>query len=198
MGAKALEHKNIIFMAQEDLAHCLVVKTLILQPSKAACPSPQLAACLARTQDVWHTLQKRRRRRRKSADDGMSQSAAASSSSEGYNPCKASPSKGTCTRKRRSSAPRRPKSLEQLLRELQHRDATPEDYDLLILLDESVKKKTLTQEQLDALPEVQLEQLLEEMHDSEAELLCLVCQDGLIPQIAAGGADHTAEFGGAG
>merc|ERR1712093_367055 len=181
-------------MAAHVLAQCLVVKTLILEPPKAAAPSPQLATCLARTQDVWDTLRKKRRRR-KSADDGIA--AAASSSAEGPVPCcknttsgpVTKPSKG-CSRKRRSAgniAPRRPKTLELLLRELQHQDATPEDYDLLLLLDESVKKKTLTPDQLDALPEVQLEQIIEEMHDSEAELLCLVCQDNLIPEIAAVG-----------
>ena len=78
------------------------------------------------------------------------------------------------------------KRLEKLMQELQFRDITPEDYDLLLVLDESVKKKTLDQEQLNALPVVELETLLK-MREQGEGVVCLVCQDDLIPS------DDTAE-----
>ena len=92
------------------------------------------------------------------------------------------------------------KSTAALLRELQFREVTPEDYDLLLQLDESVAKKCLTQADLDALPEVTLEALLRvKIHDSsgsegivqgsddgeEESKLCLVCHEDLFQLDAA-------------
>merc|ERR1712230_143234 len=92
------------------------------------------------------------------------------------------------------------KSTAALLRELQFREVTPEDYDLLLQLDESVAKKCLTQADLDALPEVKLEALLRvKIHDSsgsegivqgsddgeEESKLCLVCHEDLFQLDAA-------------
>merc|ERR1711907_249791 len=86
---------------------------------------------------------------------------------------------------------RKAKTLEQLLRELQHRDATPEDYELLLQLDESVKKKSLTQEQIDALPEVRLEELLQvvEAKNGEVDSICLICREEFLNGAEPAGMD---------
>lgn len=78
--------------------------------------------------------------------------------------------------------------LSKLLRELQHRDARPEDYELLLLLDESVPKKHLTEAQLNSLPRVDVESLKEERRQQQTicgvvpECLCSVCQTNLIDE----------------
>ncbi|EGD78961.1 hypothetical protein PTSG_01935 [Salpingoeca rosetta] len=60
----------------------------------------------------------------------------------------------------RNTAPAGATPLERLLVDLQYRDARPEDYELLLQLDESVKPKTLTRDALskfrDVVPSVQV------------------------------------------
>merc|ERR1712093_25113 len=93
----------------------------------------------------------------------------------------------------RPQKPKPAKSLAKLMQELQFREVTPEDYELLLQLDESVARKTLTQGQLDALPTVTLEELRQLQQDSsrgadgtecgqgaQEELICLVCHCDLI------------------
>ena len=69
----------------------------------------------------------------------------------------------------------RPTTLQQLLDQLQYRDATPEDYQLLLELDESVAPKTTKQSVLDTIPKRYVSQQL--CLDIENES-CGVCLNG--------------------
>merc|ERR1712199_14083 len=129
----------------QTIACCLVVKSALLHEHDAP-GSAKIRACIARTRDIWNTLHQRSKKKRR------------------WHSAQQAP-KRKC-----SVTSRNAKTLEQLLRELQHRDATPEDYELLLQLDESVKKKTLTQEQIDALPEVRLEELLQVVEAQSGEV----------------------------
>ena len=75
--------------------------------------------------------------------------------------------------------------LEKLLLELQTRDITPEDYDLLLELDSKVKAKTVSANKIAAIPEQEIslitsDDATEDDGSEGAKPVCVICMEEMV------------------